>query len=106
MNARWLTAHSLSIFHAAGPSLLETYPVQGLKKMSVDLVLRAIATLTCMYTAGLFITLSTIAALNAAGADPMCGPGGCMATYEQRVPPIRGVAVPIRTAAVITPRRA
>ena len=35
--------------------------------MTVDLVLRAIATLSCMYTAGLFITLTSIAALNAAG---------------------------------------
>ena len=73
--------------------------------MSVDLVLRAIATLSCMYTAGLFITLTSIAALNAAGAGPICGPAGCMAGYEQRQPPIHRVAAPIRNAAVITASR-
>ncbi len=62
--------------------------------MSVDLVLRAIATLSCMYTAGLFITLTSIAALNAAGAGPICGPSGCMAAYEYVQPPIHGLRLP------------
>lgn len=73
--------------------------------MSVDLVLRAIATLSCMYTAGLFITLTTIAALNATGSGPICGPAGCLASYESYQPPIHRAAAPIRTAAIIMPSR-
>lgn len=74
--------------------------------MSVDLVLRAIATLTCMYTAGMFITLTSIAALNASGTQFSCGPLGCLAGYEQRIaPPIRVGDGPIAVAAVITPSR-
>jgi hypothetical protein len=74
--------------------------------MSVDLVLRAIATLTCMYTAGMFITLTSIAALSASGTQLSCGPLGCLAGYEQRIaPPIRESDGPIAVAAVIAPGR-
>ena len=69
--------------------------------MPVDLVLRAIATLSCMYTAGLFITLTSIAAINVTGFDPTCGPAGCMtASYEQRLDiPIRPAPVRMRALA-------
>jgi hypothetical protein len=55
--------------------------------MSVDLVLRAVGTLTCMYTVGLFVTVMSLAAVNAAGyaAGPPCGDGGChMVAYQAR----------------------
>ena len=69
---------------------------------SVDLVLRAIATLSCMYTAGLFITLTSIAALNASGTNAICGPAGCLAAYEQAIPPPIGrIAAPIWSAGLI-----
>lgn len=55
--------------------------------MSVDLVLRAITTLSCLYSAGLFITLTSIAALNAVTAGTDCAPVGChVAAYEQAAP--------------------
>jgi hypothetical protein len=59
--------------------------------MSVDLVLRAIASLTCMYTAGLFVTLASIATMNAAGYDPYCTGTGCLAASIERpyITPIR-----------------
>ena len=52
--------------------------------MSVDHVLRAIVSLTCMYTAGLFITLTSIATMSVAGHDPYCGVGGCMTASVER----------------------
>jgi hypothetical protein len=56
--------------------------------MSVDLVLRTLATLTCVYTVGLCITLTSISALSAAGAGAECGPAGCMlAVHEQPTGP-------------------
>lgn len=63
--------------------------------MPIDLVLRAIATLTCMYTAGLFITLTSIAALNASGTQFSCGPAGCLAANGLRHPPGIAIAAPI-----------
>jgi hypothetical protein len=55
-----------------------------------------------MYTAGLFITLTSIAALNAAGSRLHCGPAGCLAAFEK--PPIVQALGPIAPAEVILPR--
>ena len=59
--------------------------------MSVDLVLRAIASLTCMYTAGLFVTLASIATINAAGYDPYCKGNECLTASIERpyITPVR-----------------
>ena len=59
--------------------------------MSVDLVLRAIASLTCMYTAGLFVTLASIATINAAGYAPYCKGNTCLTASIERpyITPVR-----------------
>ncbi|HKZ95544.1 MAG TPA: hypothetical protein VJ045_01035 [Hyphomicrobiaceae bacterium] len=74
--------------------------------MSVDVVLRAIGTLTCMYTVGLFVTVLSLATVNAASyaAGPPCGPVGCqVAAYHQRFEPTAAPAEPhfLGTAAIL-----
>ncbi len=53
--------------------------------MSIDVILKAIGTLACMYTVGLFVSIMSTAALNAASATAgsPCGDRACrMATTE------------------------
>jgi hypothetical protein len=70
--------------------------------MSVDLVLRAIASLTCMYTAGLFVTLASIATINAAGYDPYCTGHECQTASVERqyITPVRSISVGVKPIAM------
>lgn len=56
--------------------------------MSIDQVLRAIGALACMYTVGLFVTVLSIASINAAGYSTasMCGLSDCSTTVAYHHP--------------------
>lgn len=47
--------------------------------MSIDLILKAFGTMACIYMFGLFVSVMSTAALNAAGANAglSCADGGC-----------------------------
>ncbi len=49
--------------------------------MSIDSLLRAIGVLTCIYTIGLFVAVTSTAALNAVAHDntPLCADRACRA---------------------------
>jgi hypothetical protein len=70
--------------------------------MSADIALRAVGTLACMYTIGLFVTVMSMAALNAASyaAGAPCSGAGCHVAYREMAP---APAEPefIRTAAIL-----
>jgi hypothetical protein len=70
--------------------------------MSVDIALRAVGTLACLYGVGLFVTVMSLSALNAVSfnAGPMCGMDGCVAVaYEERLErPMHGIPVRVRLA--------
>ena len=54
--------------------------------MSMDVVMRTIGVLACLYTVAYFITTMSVAALNAAtySSGPMCGPSGCVTLASER----------------------
>lgn len=53
--------------------------------MSIDSLLRAIGALTCVYTIGLFVSVTSTAALNAVAFDSrtLCADRACHAIAEQ-----------------------
>ncbi len=56
--------------------------------MSIDVILKAIGTLVCIYTVGLFVSVMSTAALNAAGATAgsPCGDRACRMAATQAAP--------------------
>jgi hypothetical protein len=54
--------------------------------MSTDLVLRTIGTLACVYMVGLFVSVMSFSAINAASnmAGSPCTGTGCHVAYQQR----------------------
>lgn len=72
------------------PRVLVILQVSWGEYMSLDLVLRTLGTMTCVYSVGLFVAAMSVSSLNAAIAStgPFCGAGGCMtAAYESGVGP-------------------
>ena len=59
--------------------------------MSVDIVLRTLGTLACLYTVGLLVTVMSLASLETAGlmvtAAPPCAPSDCRAVATHHLPP-------------------
>jgi hypothetical protein len=56
--------------------------------MSIDSILRAIGALACVYTIGLFVAVTSTAALNAAAYGPgtLCAEAACSHTAHRAVP--------------------
>lgn len=56
--------------------------------MNLDLALRALATLACVYVAGLFITVMSLSALEAAtfSTGPLCSGHSCMTAANEYQP--------------------
>lgn len=56
--------------------------------MTFDIALRALATLACVYVAGLFITIMSLSALEAAtfSTGPFCSVHSCMTAANEHVP--------------------
>jgi hypothetical protein len=56
--------------------------------MTLDTALRALATLACVYVAGLFITVMSLSALEAAtfSTGPFCSGHGCLTAANEHGP--------------------
>lgn len=56
--------------------------------MTLDTALRALATLACVYVAGLFITVMSLSALEAAtfSTGPFCSGHGCLTAANEHRP--------------------
>mgnify|MGYP001423452672 CR=1 FL=1 len=56
--------------------------------MTLDTALRALATLACVYVAGLFITIMSLSALEAAtfSTGPFCSGHSCMTAANEHAP--------------------
>jgi len=56
--------------------------------MTLDIALRALATLACVYVAGLFITVMSLSALESAtfSTGPFCSGHGCMTAANEHTP--------------------
>jgi hypothetical protein len=56
--------------------------------MTLDSALRALATLACVYVAGLFITVMSLSALEAAtfSTGPFCSGHGCLTAANEHSP--------------------
>ena len=56
--------------------------------MSLDTALRALATLACVYVAGLFITVMSLSALEAVtfSTGPFCSGHGCLTAANEHRP--------------------
>ena len=56
--------------------------------MTIDIALRALATLACVYVAGLFITVMSLTALEAAtfSTGPFCSGHSCMTAANEHGP--------------------
>ena len=56
--------------------------------MTLDIALRAVATLACVYVAGLFITIMSLSALESAtfSTGPFCSGHGCMTAANEYAP--------------------
>ncbi len=57
--------------------------------MSIDSTLRAIGALACIYTIGLFVTVTSTAALNAVAHEPgaVCADASCTLTAHHHAVP-------------------
>ena len=64
--------------------------------MYTDLVLRTIGTLACIYVFGLFVSVMSLSALNAASnaAGSPCSGAGCHVAYQERLEPSSGLTEP------------
>jgi hypothetical protein len=73
--------------------MVPSHRTKGGRATTIDLVMRTLGVITCLYTVAYFVTSMSVAALNAAtyNSGPMCGPNGCVAlAREERVHSAQG----------------